>query len=95
MADLLIKGMKMPDKLYTIETCRDADGVLQANCGDGTGWYDVVEVPEHGRLIDADKLMALMSNEIVHRGGDERSLGIAWAQSAVEVASTVLEASNK
>lgn len=56
MADILIKGMEMPDKMHTIDTCRDANGVLQANCGDGTGWHDVVEVPTHGRLIDANEL---------------------------------------
>ena len=55
MADLLIKGMKMPDKMHTIETCRDANGVLQANCGDGTGWHDVVEMPpEENRLYVCD-----------------------------------------
>ena len=55
MADILIKGMEMPDKLHTIDTCRDANGVLQANCGDGTGWHNVVEMPpEENRLYVCD-----------------------------------------
>lgn len=99
MADLLIKGMEMPDKLHTISTCRDADGVLQANCGDGTGWHDVVEVPTHGRLIDAGELRAAMYHNAFEKDSDmQRWDSGCWIrykmfEKVIEAAPTVIEAS--
>lgn len=110
MADLLIKGMEMPKSCKECELMMDCDScegwevvcVLQGSFGylrdlpkdrrDES--CPLVEVPAHGELVDRDKLLALMSDEIIRRGGDEQSIGIAWAQSAVEFATTVLEASD-
>ena len=95
MSDLLIKGMEMPDKMHTIDTCRDANGVLQANCGDGTGWHDVVEVPPHGRLIHTDAMERLMSDTVQ---GDIRAYPYSdtlWGMAFrwIDNQPTVLEAS--
>ena len=86
---ILIKGMEMPDKMHTIDICRDANGVLQANCGDGTGWHDVVEVPTHGRLIDADELLKRKGDCYDHDG----HLLYAVGTGDIMLAPTVIEAS--
>lgn len=56
MADILIKGMEMPKCGYrTVEIAFDADGHPMA-LADGGDVFDVIPVPSHGRLIDADAL---------------------------------------
>ena len=104
MADLLIKGFDMPKGCYYDEPpyhcpfydclkCTILNTYAPARPYKYLPDCPLVEVPTHGELVDRDKLLALMSDEIIQRGGNERSLGIAWAQSAVEVSPTVIEAS--
>lgn len=107
MADLLIRGVDMPTNCFDCSTkinpderrCNYDGHIFEETLSKITTRRDencpLVEVPAHGELVDRDKLLALMSDEIIQRGGDERSLGIAWAQSAVEVAPTVIEASEE
>lgn len=53
---IYIKGFKMPEGGYrTIEIAYDADGHPMA-ITDGGDVFDVIPVPAHGRLIDADEL---------------------------------------
>lgn len=101
MADLLIRGVEMPKGCYFDEPpyrCLFCDGlkcvILKTVCPSYERLPNcpLIELSTHGELIDHDKLLVLMSNEIVRRGGDERAIGIAWAQSAVEFAPTVIEA---
>lgn len=58
MADLLIRGMEMPDNRYrTVEITFDQDGNPMA-LADGGDAYAVIPVPDHGPLIDAYELRA-------------------------------------
>ena len=94
MADLLIKGMELP-KNGAIKIGIDADGTLTL-IGKWTGELyipygkyigKVVEIPTHGRLIDADELL----NSIGDYGlvGNER-----WHMERLVIdAPTVIEAS--
>lgn len=55
---IYIRGMKMPEKLnnHTIELAENDDGTRFARLSPGfDGWHHVIEVPPHGRLIDADE----------------------------------------
>ena len=55
MSDVLIKGMKMPkDNPVTINIYRDGSWVNAYTKENG----EAIEVPPHGRLIDADALTA-------------------------------------
>ena len=54
---ILIKGMEMPKDGYrTVEITFDADGHPMA-LADGGDVFDVIPVPAHSRLIDADALV--------------------------------------
>ena len=54
---IYIRGFKMPEGGYrTIEIAYDADGHPMA-LADGGDVFDVIPVPPHGRLIDADALV--------------------------------------
>ena len=54
---LLIRGMDMPIGCAKIEIGLDAEGNPMAMVGDKV--FDVVQVPPHGRLIDADAMVKL------------------------------------
>ncbi len=55
--DILINGLEMPKGGYrTVEIAFDADGHPMA-LADGGDVFDVIPVPPHGRLIDADALI--------------------------------------
>ena len=59
---ILIKGMKMPENCDTCNLCYDyvecmaASNVIKLNFEKRPKECPLVEVPPHGRLIDADKL---------------------------------------
>jgi hypothetical protein len=71
---LLIRGMEMPkefDSDVYIELACGIDGNLYArlyNCNRGglTEWCEIVHVPQHGRLIDADDLANSITGVIYH-----------------------------
>ena len=52
---ILIKDMEMPTGYVELGIALDADGHPTAVTRDGE-IFDVIPVPEHGRLIDADAL---------------------------------------
>lgn len=55
---ILIKGMEMPERMDLLRFNTDILGHMQAtNVNEEEGWFEVVEIPPHGRLIDADKLL--------------------------------------
>ena len=81
MADLLIKGMEMP-KNYPYRLTLYPNGHVKEHTGySGHGHYQAIELPPHGRCIDADELEASDAIDI----GKE-----AWDM--VHNAPTVLEA---
>ncbi len=59
MSDILIKGMEMPIfEHQSWDICKGADGKWymvdnNAETSDGA-WHEIVPVPPHGRLFDAD-----------------------------------------
>ena len=57
---ILIKGMEMPkpfDHLFVGKTLRVICMVRnKTEDGDDVVWYPLIEIPPHGRLIDADEL---------------------------------------
>lgn len=80
MADLLIRGMKLPKNLYGAHIIIKPNGVVQ-DYMNGAVFAKAIELPEHGRLIDADELEA---SDAILIGED------AW--NMVHNAPTVLEA---
>lgn len=73
MSDLIIKGMEMPkdykQRSVTLDRQTD-DGILRLFVSDfdseamkySCRVYPIVEVPTHGRLIDADQLHSLLTD---------------------------------
>ena len=65
---VLIKGMEMPKKTYAYcMLIKDIDGSVQLyvctkNSEEMSEWekYDLLPVPPHGRLIDADALVKVL-----------------------------------
>jgi len=57
---VLIKGMEMPEAGQTITIAVNWDGSLYARLEPVGHWCPLVEVPPHGRLIDADALFKRM-----------------------------------
>jgi len=67
MADILIRGMEMPSIELEWRIIRDQDGKwyaidVNAETTDGE-WHEIVPVPPHGRLIDADALRKDMAED--------------------------------
>lgn len=56
MSDILIKNMKMPDKATTIVIFSEGKARVFRQDIDHDEWLTAIEVPPHGRLIDADEL---------------------------------------
>lgn len=65
MADLLIKGLEMPSECEFCPMCEDIGGlgcrvnhlvILRRHGQARPSWCPLVEVPAHGRLVDADLL---------------------------------------
>lgn len=57
MGDLLIRGMEMPKAGQEIIIAENWDGTIYARLESLGDWCPLVEVPPHGRLIDADGLL--------------------------------------
>lgn len=88
---VLIKGMKMPEKKYAYcMLIKDIDGSVQLhvctkNSEEMSEWelFNLVPVPSHGRLIDADVMRTKISgNE------DVKKTLIKW----IDVQETIIEA---
>lgn len=58
MSDILIKNMKMPKDNYVVMTLYPSGNcyLYYQGCGVIEKTAEVIEVPPHGRLIDADAL---------------------------------------
>lgn len=53
---VLVKGMEMPDKATTIVIFPEGKARVFRQDIDHDEWLTAIEVPKHGRLIDADAL---------------------------------------
>lgn len=95
MADLLIKGMEMPRTCWDCVCVNGEFGYCQVNgqsiCGfdSKSSWCPLVEVPTHGRLIDADELLKRKGDCYDHEG----HLLYAVGTGNIMLAPTVIEAS--
>lgn len=89
---IYIPGIKLPKDepgaFQVVVMYVGADGKLRAEC-DGT--HEVVLVPPHGRLIDADSLMRTFKDEKGSYYGYESAV----KGEAIEAAPTVIEAEGK
>jgi len=73
---ILIKGMEMPSENDSIHILKDGTVVVYRT--DSIDFYTAIPVPEHGDLIDRDKLEKDIDNYI---GGEEsRSRFHHWVQ---------------
>lgn len=107
---LLIKGMEMPTKCpcrlvgigYDMY-CFAVDGIparvkeYNACCKHGTkpSWCPFVAVPEHGRLIDADKLNALIDQSYPMTDRYDVHNGYAICQELIKMLPTIIEAEDE
>lgn len=80
---VLIKGMEMPERVQLLEL--HPDGKVFTRKGYLVG--EAVEVPKHGRLIDADELMADL--KFVDATGEY------YTEAQIEYAPTVIEAEGR
>lgn len=60
---VLIKGVKMPKDGEVIDLVITSDGVVRAYDNENEKIGEAVELPEHGDLIDRDKLNEAMYHE--------------------------------
>jgi len=92
MANLLIKGMEMPKAGQILQVAENVDGnmfIRETTCGE---WHPLVEVPPHGRLVDADKLLI----DIMDRNIDQAQFDdYSEFCHAIHEAPTVIEASEE
>jgi len=75
MADILIRGMEMPEN-KPLRLVLNPNGQLFVDHGVTFTEYEAVELPEHGRLIDADSLAddLLYDVELAERALGDTSL---------------------
>ena len=93
---ILIKGMEMPDhcgncQLFLYACCLLHDGIPahQPNVHKRPDWCPLIEVPKHGRLIDADALII----NIMDRGIEGlQTDDLHEIQQTIDDASTVIPA---
>lgn len=58
---IYIPGIEMPIAGMSIEIAENVDGKVYARLGYGLDdWHEVISVPEHGRLVDADAFLEEM-----------------------------------
>ena len=90
---VLIKGMEMPPKGQGRMFLYDDNTAIWLNLDTGERIaYEVIPVPTpHGRLIDADSLIAMHENAAHSKGGASYSFHMA-ARTWVMKAPTIIEA---
>lgn len=77
MADILIRGMEMPNVGEKIEFTQNIAGRIYAKFNPSRGYMcEVIELPEHGDLIDAESLAddLLYDAELADRALNDMSL---------------------
>lgn len=97
---IMIKEMKMPDSCYDCRMRTDSyfcSAMPKEFCGytddiKRPDWCPLIELPPHGRLIDADKLLTdRMKSKYYHLPNGDTAIPII----DIEHAPTVLEAEDK
>lgn len=97
---IMIKGMEMPDSCYDCRMRTDSyfcSAMPKEFCGytddiKRPDWCPLIELPPHGRLIDADKLLTdRMKSKYYHLPNGDTAIPII----DIEHAPTVLEAEDE
>ena len=95
---ILIKGMEMP-KHGDVLVVREYNGKTYIKHEGHLGFEaTLIELPPHGRLIDADKID--YRNDAMHDGtghlvvADNFINGVLWINDCIDNAPTVIEAEN-
>lgn len=91
---VLIKGMEMPKhcnecRFECRAYCFLADTVIESN--GRPDWCPLVEVPPHGRLIDADAILSQYNGNILTAQNDYAE-GLRDAAEDIKTAPTIIEA---
>ena len=94
---ILIKGMEMPEDIepgLVIEFANNINGKRYARLyhyrhGGLTEWLEVISVPPHGRLIDADRLKA---DNPRHMNLDVPYVTEVTVEEIIDEAPTIIEA---
>lgn len=89
MAELLIDNMRLPKNLYEAHIIIKPNGDVQDYLN-GAVFAKAIELPPHGRLIDADKLLAERKKKS-HDGWEWEQ---AYLRSAINSAPTIVEATD-
>lgn len=101
---ILIRGMQMPKNCETCElSSTDSSGffgccvtgniVMRKREQDRPSWCPLIEVPKHGRLIDADALMkSIASTKATNRNAFGVYMLYRVIADAVKNAPTIIEA---
>jgi len=77
MADILIRGMKMPEN-EPLRIVLNPNGQLFVDHGVTFTEYEAVELPEHGDLIDRDALIKTC-NEIIDEDWNAKAAPYSWS----------------
>lgn len=101
---ILIKGLEMPVfEHQSLDIRKGADGKwymvdTNAETSDGA-WHEIVPIPPHGRLIDADLIMKKLKESCRTVFGDDGDIpecsGLSIVSDYIESAPTVIPASEK
>lgn len=96
--DSLIKGVRLPKKNEVLWLAVASDGTVKEGYGQ-IPYTKAIEIPEHGRLIDAD--LAIKNLDKYYCKECDNWNGVRcktcdhyWAMQVLEDAPTVLEANN-
>ena len=93
MADVLIKGMKMPVAGQTILVVENWDGSIHARIEESfDNFHPVIEVPDHGRLIDAGKIGLTEFEIILCQKGNPFKNALEMLLEKIENAPTIIPA---
>ena len=90
---IYIKGMEMPQFFDRLFVGRSFDGRIfirnerEDEKSDSVTWYPVIEIPPHGRLIDADAI-----KEKIDRQRPGRMYEDAWTLTIIDDAPTIIQA---
>lgn len=98
MADIVIRGMEIPEPGQSILVAQNWDGSIYARLESNGNFCSLVPLPEgHGRLIDADKLTPDMGNYIIGGSGTVGSMCtmLGYSQQQIDNAPIILEAEVK
>jgi len=92
MADILIRGMKMP-KNEPMLVKINPDGSVSTTAKNNYRKYEAIPVPPHGRLIDADELRSEYKEPMDWLDRTQVTYHVTGIWASIDAAPTVITAS--